>query len=52
MRNPPLHDGTCDCDDGVAPEARGAATRMGGLFLVVVALALLALAATALFGGK
>jgi hypothetical protein len=39
-------------DDGVAPEARGAATRMGGLFLVVVALALLALAATALFGGK
>ncbi len=35
MRSAPLHDGTADCDDGVAPEARGAATRMGGLFVVV-----------------
>ncbi len=43
MRSAPLHDGTCDCDDGIAPEARGAATRTSLLWRVVVVLAIVAL---------
>ncbi len=56
MRSAPLHDGTADCDDGVAPEARGAAERTDGLLVVVGLFALLVIAGIALFalvnGGK
>lgn len=51
MRSAPLHDGTCSCDDGIHPDARGALSRCGLLGLVVLAVVGAAALALALWGG-